>query len=373
MLTQTVANLGRRIERMETQDRPSGGTAGGTAAFNDAEGDPANVTTAASDGASTYPSRRDHVHTIANDTVSNAMLANMAGTTIKGRPSGAAGDPTDLTAAQVITILLTADGAGSLLDADTLDGQHATAFATASHTHEAGTGSYLPLGGGNMSGPIFMGSAGVFDVGTITSAAATSHLRWFGTATYEGTVNVYAPLNVVGYELTAQDGISAGTITGTRVSAGTVAARTSSGLRLQDDGGNLGMFVEDGGNVGIGTANPDQALHVAANARVDGLVLAQKYRAIANTSLVEGGYEILTAAGLGLIYCANTTDGQHFIGFFSSGGVVEIADSASTWAQADTAGSNCLYWSAGNGLVLKNYRTGTKNYVYHILGSTGVA
>jgi len=44
--------------------------------------------------------------TIANDAVTNAKAANMAQATIKGRASGAGtGDPTDLTAAQVKTIL----------------------------------------------------------------------------------------------------------------------------------------------------------------------------------------------------------------------------------------------------------------------------
>lgn len=41
------------------------------------------------------------------------------------------------------------DGSGSGLDADLLDGNHATAFATSSHTH-----SYLPTTGGTISGSI---------------------------------------------------------------------------------------------------------------------------------------------------------------------------------------------------------------------------
>jgi len=88
---------------------------------------------------------------VAADLVTNAMLANMAQATVKGRASGAGtGDPTDLTAAQLITILLGADGAGSLLDADLLDGQHAAAFAAASHAHAIGdltdfaAGTYTP-------------------------------------------------------------------------------------------------------------------------------------------------------------------------------------------------------------------------------------
>lgn len=61
-------------------------------------------------------------------------LANMAQATVKGRASGAGtGTPSDLSAAQLITILLTADGAGSLLDADLLDGQQGAFYQSASN------------------------------------------------------------------------------------------------------------------------------------------------------------------------------------------------------------------------------------------------
>lgn len=97
--------------------------------WNDAEGNPADVAAAAADGTSVYPARRDHAHTIGANIVTAAMMADMAQATIRGRASGAGtGDPTDLTAAQVVTILTGADGTGSLLDADLLDGNEATAF-----------------------------------------------------------------------------------------------------------------------------------------------------------------------------------------------------------------------------------------------------
>jgi len=41
-----------------------------------------------------------------------------------------------------------------------------------------------------------------------------------------------------------------------------VKARDADGLKLTDDAGN-GIFVEDGGNVGIGTTSPDTTLHLA--------------------------------------------------------------------------------------------------------------
>lgn len=61
--------------------------------------------------------------------VTNAKLSQMAQATVKGRAAAAGtGDPVDLTAAQLITILTAADGIGSLLDADFLDGLSSAAY-----------------------------------------------------------------------------------------------------------------------------------------------------------------------------------------------------------------------------------------------------
>lgn len=47
-----------------------------------------------------------------------------------------------------------------------------------------------------------------------------------------------------------------------RVLADGVSARDGAGLRLEDDAGNLGVFVEDGGQVGIGTTSPGYPLDI---------------------------------------------------------------------------------------------------------------
>ena len=50
---------------------------------------------------------------VANDSVTNAKLSNVATSTIKGRVTAATGDPEDLTAAQVRTLINVADGANA--------------------------------------------------------------------------------------------------------------------------------------------------------------------------------------------------------------------------------------------------------------------
>lgn len=81
------------------------------------------------EGTSPYLARRDHVHNISDGYIENIKLADMAEATIRGRAVGTGtGTPVNLTAAQVVAIITTADGSGSTLDADTLDTLNSTAF-----------------------------------------------------------------------------------------------------------------------------------------------------------------------------------------------------------------------------------------------------
>jgi hypothetical protein len=75
-------------------------------------------------------------NTLADNAATNAKLADMAEATVKGRAAGSGtGDPVDLTAAQLVAIVATADGTGSGLDADTLDGVQGSGYAIVSHNH----------------------------------------------------------------------------------------------------------------------------------------------------------------------------------------------------------------------------------------------
>lgn len=72
--------------------------------------------------------------TIVANAVINTKLGQMAQATVKGRQSGAGtGDPQDLTAAQLVTVINTADGTGTGLDSDLLDGQEGTFYRDASN------------------------------------------------------------------------------------------------------------------------------------------------------------------------------------------------------------------------------------------------
>ena len=60
---------------------------------------------------------------------------------------------------------------------------------------------------------------------------------------------------------------------GKRLESDEVRAGGSGGLKLYDDGGNAGLFVEDGGQVGVGTASPTARLHIAGGSSETGLYL----------------------------------------------------------------------------------------------------
>lgn len=51
---------------------------------------------------------------------------------------------------------------------------------------------------------------------------------------------------------------------------GVLKATSSSGLRIYDDGNNLGIFIKDGGNVGISTTNPASLFSVNGDSEFEG-------------------------------------------------------------------------------------------------------
>lgn len=129
---------------------PVDGTANQASAILDTATDPFLRSSAASSGITQLtsdvtagPGSGSQAATIANDAVTNAKAANMAQSTIKGRAAAAGtGDPTDLTANQVSTVL---DGA-----TDPFLRTSAASAGTGTVTHTAGalTASAVMVGNG---------------------------------------------------------------------------------------------------------------------------------------------------------------------------------------------------------------------------------
>lgn len=110
----------------------------------------AYVTTAISDLIGGAPAALDTLNELAAALNDDSSYAATITTALAGKL-----DTSAYTAADVLAKLITVDGAGSSLDADTLDGSHASAFAPSAHTH-----SYLPLSGGILTGELVItGSA----------------------------------------------------------------------------------------------------------------------------------------------------------------------------------------------------------------------
>lgn len=217
--------------------------------------------------------------------VTNAKLAQMAQTTVKGRASGAGtGDPSDLTASQLLAIIATVDGSGSGLDADTLDGNDSAYFLPAGSYTAADVLAKLLTVDGAGSGL----DADLLDGLSSAAFALASHAH-AGEDITSGTV---------------ADARIASTITRDSEVFGIVLANDGAGSTLDADlldgidstGFALASHTHSGADITSGTV---------AEARIDS--------AITRDSEVFG--IVLAADGSGSGLDADTVDGSHAAAF----------------------------------------------------------
>jgi len=125
---------------------------------------------------------------------------------------------------------------------------------------------------------------------------------------------------------------------------GSIKAKDANGLHLQDDGGN-GMFIEDGGNVGIGTTNPVTSLHVTSPlGNGDGTVFIENTLADWGMGLkVKGGgnvdnerfaLRVQNAAGDDILFAQSKT-GNVGVGTTNPGSLLHIAPKNNEDANGD--------------------------------------
>jgi hypothetical protein len=154
--------------------------------------------------------------TIANDAVTNAKLANVATSTIKGRVTGGAGDPEDLTATQVRTLINVADGANNYSHPN--HSGDVTSVGDGAQTIAAGAVTLAKMA--NLAQDQFIGrvtaSTGVPETATITAAARTvlddasvgAMLTTLGGQPLDATLTALAGLNATA-GLVEQTGVDA--------------------------------------------------------------------------------------------------------------------------------------------------------------------
>lgn len=181
--------------------------------------------------------------------------------------------------------------------------------------------SVLDDNGGVLSS--FSGTLPIANGGTgqVTASAAFGALKQAATTSTSGVSELSTAAEVQAGTDTARvvtpDGLTAAVreqswaqSDGFYVGTDQVRARDGDGLKLYDDDGN-GIFVKDGGNVGIGTASPDQALDVSGEIRASTGILFGTDTAAANTldDYEEGTYTAtLTCGTSGSITLGATTD-----------------------------------------------------------------
>jgi hypothetical protein len=150
--------------------------------------------------------------TIANDAVSNAKLANMATSTIKGRSSSGTGDPEDLTASQVKTLLAVV--AADISDFHTavrtsrLD-QMAAPTADLSMNSQKLTNVATPTSDNDAANKAYVDAArSGLDVKASVRVATTANITLSGTQTIDGVAVIAGDRVLVKNQTTAsQNGI----------------------------------------------------------------------------------------------------------------------------------------------------------------------
>ncbi len=101
---------------------------------------------------------------------------------------------------------------------------------------------------------------------------------------------------------------------GRHIAADKIRARDAAGLLLEDDGGN-GIFIEDGGEVGIGTSTPDSKLHVHRASA--GSVAAHSSAVIAAEHSTTASIQILTPDNTGCYWVQGSPTNPFYNFMFS--------------------------------------------------------
>lgn len=147
-----------------------------------------------------FRDRANHTGTQSADTITDGVTNKAFTATEKTKLAGIEANATaDMTASEILTAVKTVDGSGSGLDADTLDGQHASAFTTTAGAGLSKTGSQFDVLYDNST--IGLDANGKLKV--LTSASLT---RWSESENTASTASIWRPINNNDVSIEPQNG-----------------------------------------------------------------------------------------------------------------------------------------------------------------------
>ena len=296
--------------------------------------------------------------TIDNDAVTNAKLANVATSTIKGRSTAGTGDPEDLTASQVRTILNVADGAtanatnAQLRDRSTHTGTQTASTISDFNTAAASAAPVQSVAGRTGTVTLAKADVGLGNVDNTSDAnKPVSTATQTALDTKAATSHTHAISDVTGLQ-TALDGKQA---------SGSYAAASHTHAAADITSGTLDIArIPTGtGSTQVAPGNHTHELTaLAATGATNGHVLT------ANGS---GGVTFAAASGGGVTGAAASASDVLGVSGANITGVDANADRIVFW---DDSASALKYLEAGSGLSISG-TTLTATATGTIGGSTG--
>ena len=195
----------------------------------------------------------------------SGTIAGLMSTTHHNKLDGIeTGATADQTAAEILALLLTVDGSGSGLDADTLDGTEASALALKSGTTFTGA---IGIANGSAAAPSLYLSASDTDTGIYRPAPNNFGIATGGTAavTIDSSQRVGIGITSPNYELHVHDASGSSTI---QLTNGTVGSASTDGARITGSTNGILYFENLENAATVFTTNDTERVRLDGSGRL---------------------------------------------------------------------------------------------------------